>query len=104
MNRRKIRDAQDARECLAAAEKSGLGRATWARTNGVNARSLNVWRLNLERAEATEPALRVVELVPASRRPQPAAYRVCCGPFTVEVDQTFDDQILGRLLRVVAGC
>lgn len=106
MTRRTIRDAEDARRCLAAAEESGLGRAAWAQANGVNARSLNAWRLNLERAEGKEPALRLVELVAAAPSAPPPAveYRVRCGPFTVEVDEAFDDHALGRLLRVVAGC
>ena len=34
----------------------------------------------------------------------PARYRVVLGERVVEVDGDFDDQVLGRLLRVVASC
>jgi hypothetical protein len=44
---RKVRDAEEANMLLAAASQSGLGRAEWARANGVNPRSLNAWRVNL---------------------------------------------------------
>ena len=63
---RKIADETDAHACLEAAMRSGLARAEWARAHGVDARSLNAWRLNLERrsAEAAKPSeLRLFELV-----------------------------------------
>ncbi len=63
---RKIRDHADARVALREAEASGLTRVDWAREAGVDARSLNMWRLNLARpAEPRDeaPALRLVELV-----------------------------------------
>ncbi len=102
MTRRKIRDAEDARTCLDRASRSGLGRAAWARAHGVDARSLNAWRLNLAWKLESKPTLRLVELVPP---PRPlASYRVRCGPFEVEVDETFDDEVLGRLLSVMARC
>ena len=46
---RRVQDENDARECLRAVEASGLERAEWARKHGVEPRSLNAWRLNLER-------------------------------------------------------
>ena len=49
MVRRKIRDAHEARSCLAEAEESGSPLAAWARRNGIDGRSLNAWRLNLAR-------------------------------------------------------
>ena len=49
MQLRRVRDASDADVCLAQAEASGLQRAAWARAHGVSARSLNMWRLILER-------------------------------------------------------
>lgn len=102
MTRRKIRDAEDARRCLDQASRSSLGRAAWARAQGVDARSLNAWRLNLARKSEPRRSLRLVELVPP---PRPVAtYRVRCGPFEVEVDEAFDVEVLGRLLSVVAGC
>jgi|SRR5690554_639577 len=103
---RKVRNERDARECLEAVAASGMKRADWAHRNGIDARSLNAWRLNLERRER-EPstALRVVELVPTAPRPSSATpLRVRCGPFVVEVADDFDDDALARLLTVVASC
>lgn len=99
---RKIQDQRDARECLAAAEASGVSRAEWSRQNGVDGRSLNAWKVNLERRGAPATTIRMLELVPAGR---PAAeYRVRCGSFVVEVGDSFDDRVLARLLTVVSGC
>lgn len=107
MYRRKIESAEDARLCLDAAKESGLPRAEWARAHGVDARSLNAWRLNLERADAAAAPLRLLELVmpeTADSQPPSTEYRVRCGAFTVEVEESFDDDVLARLLRVVATC
>lgn len=102
---RKIRDADDARSCLAAAEASGLSRVEWARAHAIDARSLNAWRLNLARRDEPRGELRLVELVPAQpARREPVQYRVRCGEFVVEVDDRFDDDVLGQLLTVVATC
>lgn len=105
---RKIRDEGEARLALDAVARSGQRRAEWAREHGIDGRSLNAWRMNLERrgAEGAERGLRLVELVPTERhRPaRSARYRVRCGPFVVEVDAGFEDDSLGRLLAVVAGC
>lgn len=103
MEARKIWDAEDARQCLAAVSSSGLPRAVWAREHGVDARSLNAWRLSLARSGQGEPR-RLVELVPAIAAPPTAVYRVRCGLFEVETTGEFDDATLGRLLRVVAAC
>lgn len=67
MVRRKLRDEADARSCLARAARSQQGRAEWARRNGVDVRSLNMWRVMLERSGAETPsaAVRMVELVAA---------------------------------------
>ena len=46
---RKIRDESDARECLAAVRVAGGDRVAWAREHRVDARSLNAWRVALER-------------------------------------------------------
>lgn len=102
---RKIRDAAEARASLAEAESSGLERAEWARRAGIDARSLNAWRLNLERREARAPGVGFVELVPSGCFDGPSArYVVRCGALEVEVSDDFDDATLHRLLRVVAAC
>ena len=106
MHGRRIRDAGDARRCLAAAEASGMARAQWARANGVDARSLNLWRINLARGRTARPEVgsRLVELVAAHSTGTATAYTVRCGDFAIEVPADFDDQALGRLLTLVAAC
>jgi transposase-like protein len=105
---RKIWDEQDALECLASADRSGVSRAAWARANGVDGRSLNAWRLNLARrgsgrvAASNDGGLRLVELVPRSRPSEPRV-RVRCGPFTVEVDGEVGHGSLTRILEAVAS-
>jgi len=99
---RKIFDAEDARTCLTEAARSGEHRARWARAQGIDPRSLNAWRINLERAVGTPRSMpRLVELV---RRVAPSVVSVRCGPFTVEVGDDFDDQLLARVLCVMAAC
>jgi hypothetical protein len=79
-------------------------RAEWARDNGVDARSLNAWRLNLERGADGRTPPRLVELV-AAPAPRPSArYTVRVGDLAVEVDDGFDDDVLRRLISVVASC
>jgi hypothetical protein len=79
-----------------------MERAAWARANGVDGRSLNAWRLNLQRPQTELDALRIVELVPQATRE--TTFRIGCGPFTVEVPPDFEDGALARLLGVVAAC
>jgi hypothetical protein len=98
---RRIRNERDARACLDAVDVSGLGRAEWARANGVEPRSLNAWRVNLARADRGRRGM--LELV-AATRPNAATYTVRCGAFAVDVTADFDERVLGRLLAVVAGC
>ena len=106
---RNIADETDAHACLKAAARSGLPRAEWARAHGVDARSLNAWRLNLERrsGEAAEPPeLRLVELVSevAPRQSARSGVRLVVGELVVEVDRGFDAGTLGRVLDLVAPC
>jgi hypothetical protein len=110
---RKVRDAAEAGALLAAVTSSGMRRAEWAHRNGIDARSLNAWRLILgrgrgPRTRTVKPGLRLAELVPTTRSPRqrllPDTYTVRCGPFAVEVGADFNEGVLGRLLRVVAAC
>jgi hypothetical protein len=111
MEPRKIRGEADARRCLAAAAQSGVPRVVWAQEHGIDARSLNAWRVNLTRAgrdavvqpsAAAIPGLRLVELV-AAPPPASAAYRIRCGLFEVEVAGEIDAERLSKLLRVMAA-
>lgn len=101
---RTIRDEADARDCLARVAASKQERGDWAREHGVDGRSLYLWSLRLPRVELAA-ALRLVELVarPAEARP-PARYTVRVGDLAVEVDDRFDDDVLRRLISVVASC
>ena len=106
---RKIADETDAHACLEAAMRSGLPRAEWARAHGVDARSLNAWRLNLERRSAgvaEPPELRLVELVSeaAPRQPVGSGVHLVLGDLVVEVDRGFDAGTLARVLDVAAPC
>ena len=107
MPRRRIRDEADARACLSAAGASGLARSEWARRHGIDGRSLNAWRLNLERVELAEPAepVRLVELVvPGASAPTGGRYVLWVGEVAIEVDDSFDAGTLHRLLDVVLSC
>lgn len=101
---RKIKDERDARRCLEQAEESGLPRAAWARREGIDGRSLNMWRMNLEKREPQEPPpLRLVELV-ASASPAAEPFCIRVGPYSLDVPDPFDDAALEKLLRVLARC
>jgi hypothetical protein len=100
---RKVRDAAEAEEMLDAVTASGLSRANWARSNGIDARSLNMWRLILDRRRRA-PRLRLVELVAAASPAVAGAVVVRCGGFAVEVGDGFDDDVLRRVLAAVASC
>ena len=103
---RKVRDEAEAGRLLAAASRSGVPRAAWARQHGIDARSLNAWRLNLARGAkaAVLPELRLVELVPAPPTKQPAFFRLYVDDIVVEVESGFDEAELGRLLAAVRAC
>ena len=89
---RKIEDESDARRCLRAAKLSGRGSGEWARTHGIDGRSLNAWGVNLARRgttaaprrrkpKAPRPAHALVELVPVGSRAKLAAGEI--GPDNV---------------------
>ncbi len=100
---RKVRDAGEAVEMLAAVAAAGVTRVDWARSNGIDARSLNMWRLVLNRRGRPQPpALRFVELVPVAA-PAANAIVVRCGTFAVEVSGGIDDDLLRRVLVAVAA-
>jgi hypothetical protein len=48
--------------------------------------------------------LRLVELVARTDSRPPARYTVRVGDLAVEVDDSFDDDVLRRLISVVASC
>jgi hypothetical protein len=99
---RKIRDEVEARACLDGADAAGTSPLEWARTHGIDGRSLNAWRMNLGRRGGD---LRLLELIESPRSSAVGApVRVRCGPFVVEVDDGVSDELLVRVLAVVAAC
>ena len=106
MGRRKIRDEADARACLAAVRATGGDTVAWARAHGVDARSLNAWRVNLSRsskaAKAKEVAL--VELVPAASVGGGARYVLDLGEARLEFDDRCSADTLRRVVAAVRGC
>lgn len=108
---RRIHDEHDAHSCLEAVASSGLTRVEWAHAHGVDARSLNAWRLNLERrAAAASPApLRLVELV-AKEEPTAlptsasSGVRIEVDGLVIRLDRGFDSNVLLKVLDLVAPC
>lgn len=103
---RRIEDAAEARRCLEAARASRQTVGAWCRQAGIDGRSLNAWRMNLERASAGSDGgsrAELVELV-VGRGPSASGLSIRCGPFVVEVDGTVDSALLGRVLRVLVQC
>ncbi|MCA9493212.1 MAG: hypothetical protein KC621_24945 [Myxococcales bacterium] len=107
MDRRKVRDGDDALELLRALSHSELSRKEFCRLHGIDGRSLRCWELNLGRRRgqvASEaPALRLLEVTVARPRSS-ASYRVHVGDLVVEVDDDFVDDTLVRLVAVLAAC
>ena len=91
---RRIKNEEEARRFLRAIAASGVSQGHWVREHGIDGRSLQAWRMILEKRQRKSSALQLVELVP-STRPTRAQYRVHCGGFVVEVDDNFSDQVLG---------
>ena len=108
MARRKILDEQDARRCLASAKAMRASIADWARTHGVDGRSLNAWRVNLSRRGVSRSpvvAPRLVELVrAASAGPPTARYLLHVGGVEFEVGDDFNEVGLRRLVALLKSC
>ena len=112
---RKIVDERDARTCLRAARASGQDRVEWARAHGVDARSLNAWRLNLGRGSAKKAPvaraasvaradLRLVELIPTSMPRAEGRYVVHVAGAEIAVDDDFREETLARIVRALRAC
>lgn len=115
---RKIEDEAEARRCLAAAKRKGLSAGDWARAHDIDGRSLNAWRVNLERrgtsaqpqrrkSKPTALARGLVELVPAS----PSVAVAGRGRYVLEVARArveFGDDVsvetLHRVLEALRSC
>ena len=100
---RRIKNENEAQRFIRTIATSGVSQGQWVREHGIDGRSLQAWRMILEKRQRKASTLQLVELVPSTKL-VPAQYRVHCGGFVVEVDDNFNDQVLGRLLAVVAAC
>lgn len=104
MRRRKIRDEADARACLAGVRSAGGDRVAWAHAHGVDARSLNAWRVALERRGSVAGA-GLIELVPTSSPGLGMArYVVDLGAARIELDDHFSADTLQRVVRALRAC
>jgi len=105
---RRIFDEQDARRCLAAAKAARGSLAEWARTHGIDGRSLNAWRVNLSRRgvpRARALAPRLIELVPATPPSSSAVrYVLRVGGVEFEVGDDFNEVGLRRLVTLLKSC
>ena len=107
-HRRKVPNAETAQVWLDAAHQSGLTRVEWCAQTGVDARSLQAWRVALAR-RAARPAVRFLELVPRGpdAAPQPVApppLRVQLRDVVIELAAGFHAESLAEVLRVVRAC
>ena len=121
---RKIGGEIEARRSLRAAEAAGLEPREWAHEHGVDARSLNMWRVILRRtaSKGARPlrqstrvpsaATGLVELVPTSParvvRPlatvAPARYVLDVGGARIEFGDDFATPTLRRVIEVLRSC
>jgi len=108
---RKVLNEQDARRCLAAVKASRRELGTWAREHGVDGRSLNLWRVNLERRALLRVRAAVPKLVELVVAPAPAPVVSPRAPFVLrvggvelEVGDQFEEASLRRLVWVLKSC
>ena len=105
---RRIFNEQDARRCLAAVRSSRADLGAWARAHGIDGRSLNVWRVNLERRgvpRSRAVSSKLIELVPAvPLSAHRASYMLRVGGVELEVGGNFDEQLLRRLVGLLKSC
>ncbi len=99
---RRIRNEVEARACLAKVIESGRPLAAWSREHGIDGRSLNTWKINIERREVAALKPRFVELVP--RASTSARYAVIVGDVRIEVDESLQPETLGRLVAALRSC
>lgn len=104
---RKVFNEQDARRCLAAVKSSRVDLGTWARAHGVDGRSLNLWRANLERRGAVRVRAappKMVEVVVATQSGPHTPFVLRIGGVELEVGASFDEGALRRLVGLLKSC
>ena len=108
MERRKVRDEAEARQALAAVERAGGRIGVWARANGIDGRSLRMWKLNLARRSASRPSgargpVTLVELVPTAPV-STARYVLRSGGLAFEFGEEAREETLRRVVAVLRTC
>lgn len=106
---RKVLNEQDARRCLTAVKASRSELGAWAREHGVDGRSLNLWRVNLERrgvrgVRAAAPKLVELVVAPGPVVGARAPFVLRIGGAELEVCDQFDEASLRRLVGVLRSC
>ena len=114
---RKIVDEREARALLTRMSRSKSDPASWARSQGIDGRSLNAWRNIVERRRAKEPgtqqhrrrgerALRLVELVPTEviAGPVAARYAIKIAGAVIEFGDDARTDTLRRVVEVLRSC
>jgi hypothetical protein len=104
---RKVVNESEARRCLAAARAARADLGQWASARGIDGRSLNAWRVNLERRRTPRRSQRpakLVELVPTASAVSSARYVLHVGGVELEVGDSFDGQSLRRLVSLLKSC
>ena len=99
---RKVASRTEAEALLADWRAEGGDFKRFCRVRGLDGRSMQCWRMNLDRRSEPRP-VRLLELT-VPRPARPPVYRVVVGRFTVEVGDDFHEDTLGRLLDLVAAC
>jgi len=114
MSARKIQDETEAREHIAKMRESGLTLTAWARSAGIDGRSLHAWNVNLSRRDSNASRkttkvrkareIKLVELVPMSSVARSTRYIVQVGQLAIDVDAQFEETTLRRLIGVLRSC
>jgi len=113
---RKIDDEFEARRCLLAAKRAGKKAGEWARSHGIDGRSLHAWKINFEQGRShplvvrrpakTRPfASALVELVPRGAVTTPRArYVLEVSGARLEFGDDAATDTLRRVVEVLRSC
>jgi hypothetical protein len=103
MERRKIADEAEARRALRVIDRKGMTIREWARTSGVDGRSLHAWQMAFaRRGKRAKPAL--VELVPATKVMTETRYVIRLGDAALEFGDDANEAMLRRVVAVLRSC
>jgi hypothetical protein len=101
---RKIAGEAEARRALEAVRVSGKGLGEWARSNGIDGRSLHAWNLAFSRRGTKAGRLGLVELVPAPEVGIAVRYAIRVGEVAFEFGDDAREETLRRVLGVLRSC